>query len=112
MQINPYINKQAVQVIFSQKRTKAIHPPLFFNDASVVIKGGQKHLRMVLDPALNFRSHVRKKKSQKRMHERDQIGMIRYLSKYVSRDVLDQMYELYVRPHLDYGDIIYLKFNP
>ena len=33
------------------------------------------------------------------------IGVIRYLSKYVSRDVLDQMYKLYVRPHFDYGDI-------
>ena len=37
--------------------------------------------------------------------------MIQYLSKYVSRDVLDQMYKLYVRPHLDYGDIIYHKFD-
>ena len=32
------------------------------------------------------------------------IGVIRYLSKYVSRDVLDQMYKLYV--HHDYSDII------
>ena len=28
------------------------------------------------------------------------------------RDVLDQMYKLYGRPHLDYGDIIYHKFDP
>ena len=40
------------------------------------------------------------------------IGMIRYLSKYVSRDILDQIYKLYVRPHLDYGDIIYHKYDP
>ena len=33
--------------------------------------------------------------------------MIRYMAKYVSRDVRDQIYKLYVRPHLDYGDIIY-----
>ena len=39
------------------------------------------------------------------------IGIIRYLSKYVSRDVLDQVYKLYVRPHLDYGDIIYHRFD-
>ena len=32
--------------------------------------------------------------------------------KYVSRDVLDQIYKLYVRPHLDYGDIIYHKYDP
>ena len=34
------------------------------------------------------------------------------MSKYVSRDVLDQMYKLYVRPHLDYGDLIYHKDDP
>ena len=108
MQFNPDINKQAVQVIFSQKRTKLIHPPLFFSDAPVVIKDEQKHLGMVLDSALNFRSHVR----EKIISARKGIGVIRYLSKYVSRDVLDQMYKLYVRPHLDYGDIIYHKFDP
>ena len=32
---------------------------------------------------------------------------MKYLSKYVSRKVLDLSYKLYVRPHLDYGDVIY-----
>ena len=32
--------------------------------------------------------------------------------KYVTRDVLDQMYKLYVRPHLDYGDVIYHRDDP
>ena len=27
-------------------------------------------------------------------------------------DVLEQIYKLYVRPHLDYGDIIYHKYDP
>ena len=40
------------------------------------------------------------------------IGIIRFLSKYVSRDVPDQIYKRYVRPHLDYGDIIYHKYDP
>ena len=38
--------------------------------------------------------------------------MIKCLSKYVCREVLEQIYELYVRPHLDYGDIIYHKHGP
>ena len=37
MQFNPDINKQAVQVIFSQKKNKSIHPSLFFNGAPVVM---------------------------------------------------------------------------
>ena len=39
-------------------------------------------------------------------------GLIPHLSKYVSRGVLDQIYKLYVRPHLYYDDIIYHKCDP
>ena len=38
--------------------------------------------------------------------------MLRYLSKYVSKEVLHRTYKLYVRPHLDYVDIIYHKYDP
>ena len=30
----------------------------------------------------------------------------------MSRDVLNQVYKLYVQPHLDYCDIIYHRFDP
>ena len=40
------------------------------------------------------------------------IDMIRYMAKYFSRNVLDHIYKLYMRPHLDYGDIIYHKHDP
>ena len=33
--------------------------------------------------------------------------MLRFLSRFVGRKVLDQIYKMFVRPHLDYGDIIY-----
>ena len=33
--------------------------------------------------------------------------MLKYLSKYLPRDTLNKVYKLYIRPHLDYGDIIY-----
>ena len=72
------------------------------------MKDKQKHLRMILDSGLNFHSHVK----EKIVSAREGIGVIRYLSKYVSRDVLDQMYKPYVRPQLDYGDIIYHKVDP
>ena len=38
--------------------------------------------------------------------------MIRYLSWYVSRDALDQVYKFYVRLNLGYGDVIYHKYDP
>ena len=35
------------------------------------------------------------------------ISLLKFLSKYVDRNVLDLSYKMYVRPHLDYGDVIY-----
>ena len=32
---------------------------------------------------------------------------MKYLSKYLPRQTLSELYKLYVRPHLDYGDVIY-----
>ena len=108
MQFNPDINKQAIQVIFSQKKGTVVHPPIFSNGSEVAIKLEHKHLGMILDSKLNFHSHIREAIIKA---SRD-IGTIRFLSKYVSRDVLDQIYKPYVRPHLDYGDIIYHKYDP
>ena len=34
------------------------------------------------------------------------------MPRYVTRDALDQMYKLYVRPHLDYGDVLYNQYDP
>ena len=67
-----------------------------------------KHLGMTLDNKLGFQSHIREVilKAWRGM------GMIKYLSKYSYREVLNQVYKLYIRPHLDYGDIMYHKFDP
>lgn len=103
MSFNPDPSKQAKEVIFSTKTSKKQHPPLIFNDCQLVSEGSHKHLGMILDEKLSFTEHVR----AAIIKAKRGIGIIRFLSKYVSRDVLDQMYKLYVRPHLDYGDVIY-----
>ena len=63
---------------------------------------------MILDSKLSFKSHVNEAISKVRRR----IRLIRHLSRYISRDVLDQMYKLYVRPYLDYGDIVYHMYDP
>ena len=95
-------------MIFSVKRTKTEHPYLNLGLDEVARKDEHKHLGLILDSKLDFKSHIR----QAILKARRGIGMIKYLSKYVSRDVLDQVYKLYVRPHLDYGDIIFHRHNP
>ena len=32
--------------------------------------------------------------------------MVKFLPKYLPRNTLTELYKLYVRPHLDYGDVI------
>ena len=54
MKFNPDKNKQAIQVIFSQKRITPNHPPLYFNSCQVVTKKEQKHLGLIMDSALTF----------------------------------------------------------
>ena len=67
-----------------------------------------KHSDFFLDRELNFLRHVKEAITK----ARKSIFVIHFMAKYVMRDVLDQMYKLYVRPHLDYGDVIYYRDDP
>ena len=96
------------EVIFSTKRTKTFHPPLSMDNIEISRVNEHKHLGMILDSQLNFQSHTR----AAILKARRGIGLIRHLSRYVSRDILNLVYKLYVRPHLDYGDIIYHRYDP
>ena len=103
MSFNPDPSKQAVEVIFSKKRCPRNHPPIFFKNAPVKSVREQKHLGVILDSKLSFASHVKSVISKCRQG----IGMLKFLSKYLPRHTLNDMYKHYIRPHLDYGDVIY-----
>ena len=103
MVFNPDITKQAVEVIFSAKKDKTNHPLLEFNNIPVARKPFTKHLGLYLDEKLSFSKHI-KEKISKAMNG---IALLKFLSKHVSKDVLNLSYKMYVRPHLDYGDVIY-----
>ena len=80
------------EVIFSCKRFKPNHPPLLLGNDQVAQKMEHKQLGVILDSKLDFQSHTR----QVILKARRSIGMIRYLSKYITRNMLDQIYKLYV----------------
>ena len=86
MQFN--VNKTE-EVVFSCKKMKQFHPHLLLGNDEVETKSQHKHLEMQLDSELNFLSHIKEAIGKAR---RD-IGMIRFLSKYVDRDVLYQIYK-------------------
>ena len=109
MQFNPDPNKQANEVIFSRKISSndLPHPPIKFNKIDISEYSHQKHLEIVLDLKLNFNAHV-----EQRIKMCNRIkGLIRRLSVTLSRNALLTIYKTLVRPHLDYGDILYDKPN-
>ena len=104
MSFNPDPNKQAQEVIFSRKTTKKeYHPPLAFNNNNVWETNSQKHLGVVLDSCLSFEDHLKMiiNKVNKTM------GILRKLQNILPRSALLTIYKSFIRPHIDYGDIIY-----
>ena len=103
MSFNPDHNKPAEEIIFSHKRHREYHPPLFFNNIMVKQVNEHKHLGLILDSKLTFANHI----TEKLTKARKGVGVIKYLSSYVPVKTLDQIYKMYVRPHLDFCDVIY-----
>ena len=101
MQFNHDPNKQANEVIFSQKSKFHSHPPLTFNNNDVKQCPHQSHLDLKLDFNIDVDNKV---KTCYRM-----IGIIKRLSISVPRKALLTIYKSLIRPHLDYGDILYDK---
>ena len=66
-----------------------------------------KHLGMLLDSRLNFNEHVQSKMNKCYKT----IGLIKKFSIHLPREALLRIYKSFVRPNLDYGDIIFDKPN-
>ena len=103
MRFNPDVNKQAQEVTSSRKIKSNIHPPLVFNNNIVSQANSQKHLGITLDFKLTFEEHLLNvfKKVNKT------IGLLRKLQNLLPRATLITLYKTFVRPRLDYGDILY-----
>ena len=107
MPFNPDVSKQAQEVIFSRKQAKSVHQDLVFNNMPVHQTHCQKHFGVYIDMKLNFKLNI-KEKISKAMKE---ICIIEKLSNVLPRKSLVIIYKSFVRPHLDYGDLIYDQPN-
>ena len=103
MSFNPDPSKQAKEIVFSKKRSTTQLPDLIFNNNIISRVDSHKHLGMILDSKLRFNYHLKEKISIANKG----IGTIRLLYKFLPRSTLISIYKAFVRPHLDYGDIIY-----
>ena len=82
------------EVLFSWQKSWTRHPVLKVDNDEITISLEHKHLGMTQDHKLHFQSHIR----DAILKARGRIGMIKYLSKYISREVVDQVYKLYKAP--------------
>ena len=103
MSFNPDPSKQAQEVIFSKKLKNVSHPPLVFNNVNVSSCKSQKHLGILLDARLTFEEHYKTILSKTNRT----IGLLRKLQSLLPRAALITIYKAFVRPHLDYGDVLY-----
>ena len=103
MAFNPDLSKQVQEIVFSRKTHKISHPKLNFNNSPVVQGTCQKHLGLYLDEKLNFSHHIKEKISKAYRG----IGVIKKLQNFLPRQSLLTIYKSFIRPHLDYGDVVY-----
>ena len=105
MLFNPDPSKQAIEICFSHKRDNENYPSLVFNDTKVQVANSQKHLGLILDSKLDFNEYIDNEINKIR-------GIMKRLSLILVRKSLLTIYKSFVRPNLDYADIIYDKpFN-
>ena len=103
MIFNPDVSKQAQELVFSRKGITTNHAIVYFNNDPVIRKNFQKHLGLFLDSKLNFSGHINEK--IKKISKG--IDVIRKMNLSSPRSSLLIIYKSFVRPHLDYGDLIY-----
>ena len=76
---------------------------MVFNNANVSSCKSQKHLGILLDSKLTFEEHYKTILNKTNRT----IGLLRKLHILLPRATLITIYQAFVRPHLDYGDVLY-----
>ena len=102
MSLKPDRTKQAQEIIFSRKKNATTYPPIFFNNSEIKLSSSQKHLGLTLDSKLSFNEHIND------LHQANKgAGLLRKLQTILPRKSLLTIYKSFIRPFLDYADVIY-----
>ena len=94
--------KQAQEFSFSRKTKKRTPSSSCFNNNNVSETNSQKHLGVLGNP-LFFEDNL--KMILNKVNKT--IGLLSKIHNILSRSVLLTIYKSFIRPHLDYADIIY-----
>ena len=108
MIFNPDPTKPVEEVVFTNRNSTSYETVSYAGaGAGVGVQSvdHHKHLGFVLDSKMNFSKHI----DEKICKSNQGIGLIRRLYHYLPRKALLQIYKSFIRPHLDYCDVIYHK---
>ena len=95
--------KPAQEVTFSRKKQSQSHTTRSLNNIHVERASYQKHLGIILDEKRNFKQHI-----DNAILKFDKgISVIKKLRHGLPRKSLITIYKTFLRPLIDYGDIIY-----
>ena len=103
MLFNPDPTKPAHEVLFSRKKKTLNHPTLNLNNIQIERASSQKHLGLILDEKLNFKQHI----ESAIVKINKGVAVIKRLRYSLPRKSLITIYKAFLRPLIDYGDIIY-----
>ena len=79
---------------------KSSHPSVYFNNVPVTSTSVHKHLGMLLDEKLSYEHYLKFALNK----IKNTIGL---LQQTLPRQSLIAIYKSFIRPHLDYDDIVY-----
>ena len=92
-----------MEVHFSCTINSVDTPPIYFNNLAVASCKTHKRLDVLLDKRLAFDRHV----EEMILRANEGIGLITSLRRYLPRNSLLSIYKTFIKPHLDYGDVVY-----
>lgn len=94
-------------LLFSKKRNRPIHPPLVMNNTPIATVKTHKHLGINFSDDAKWKEHITAvlNKAWRR------LGILRTYKFLVSRKCLEKMYITFIRPLLEYGDVVWNNCN-
>jgi hypothetical protein len=91
------------EVIISRKRSSPIHPPATLDGTPVSRVPNHKHLGLIVSQDLSWNTHIEEitDKAVRR------LGVMRRLKHNLDRMSLERIYLGFIRPLLEYGDVVW-----
>ena len=96
-------SEQVLKIHFSGKINPMDLSPFCFNNLAVASSETHKHLGLLFDTRLDYNRHI----EETILTANKGIKLINRLRRYLPRNSLFTIYKTFIRPHLDYEDVVY-----